>query len=249
MKFHKSVIPLSLVLISFGVVAQAWFSPIQPGDHVFDAKRFRESVLQTAKQAIVASQTAKEMTIRILQHTGIKSPGDMVTNEMNRSIYEGQTLINPDTDITDTPVWWQDRYVQQYDTTNPEMEMYQYLAAVHKDAAGVEQDVMYRYQSRLKTMQQISQIEAPGRMGELQKGSSLSILRGMNMADEARLDGAQMAASIADSQVKYNEEYLARMRTSLNNISTVDPYIPDEGDIPHMPAIDNFGFLSTQQTE
>lgn len=254
MKIQKRLIlPLCLALTcSVGFFVQAKHHQlIHPGDHVFDAKRFHDSVLETAQQALTASQTAQELTIRILQHTGIVEPGSAVAQAMDRyeNRYDGQTMVSPNVDMTSTPAWWDISYEQDYASMEPEKKMSAYLNQVHSDAAGVEQDVMRQQSARMKDMQDIAAIEAPGRMGEIQKGSSLAILRGMDTADEARLAGAQMASSVADSQTRINEEVVDRFRTSLKAIETVDPYQPDKIDEENMPAIDNFGFISTQDIE
>lgn len=257
MKIQKRLIlPLCLALTcSVGFFVQAKHHQlIHPGDHVFDAKRFHDSVLETAQQALVASQTAQELTIRILQHTGIVEPGSAVAQAMDRyeNRYDGQTMISPDGDIASSPVSLLTSYTNNYMTSDPETGIANYLSKVHSDTAAVEQDVIHQQTARMKNMQDIEAIEAPGRMGEIQKGSSLAILRGMNMADEARLDGAQMASSIADSQAQITQEQVDRLRTSMNEVKALDPYDSSNNtanENAHMPTIDNFGFLSTQQIE
>lgn len=257
MKIQKRLIlPLCLALTcSVGFFVQAKHHQlIHPGDHVFDAKRFHDSVLETAQQALVASQTAQELTIRILQHTGIVEPGSAVAQAMDRyeNRYDGQTMISPDGDISSSPVSLLTSYTNNYMTSDPETGIANYLSKVHSDTAAVEQDVIHQQTARMKNMQDIEAIEAPGRMGEIQKGSSLAILRGMNMADEARLDGAQMASSIADSQAQITQEQVDRLRTSMNEVKALDPYDSSNNtanENAHMPTIDNFGFLSTQQIE
>ena len=257
MKIQKRLIlPLCLALTcSVGFFVQAKHHQlIHPGDHVFDAKRFHDSVLETAQQALTASQTAQEMTIRILQHTGIVEPGSAVAQAMDRyeNRYDGQTMISPDGDISSSPVSLLTSYTNNYMTSDPETGIANYLSKVHSDTAAVEQDVIHQQTARMKNMQDIEAIEAPGRMGEIQKGSSLAILRGMNMADEARLDGAQMASSIADSQAQITQEQVDRLRTSMNEVKALDPYDSSNNtasENAHMPTIDNIGFLSTQQIE
>lgn len=257
MKIQKRLIlPLCLALTcSVGFFVQAKHHQlIHPGDHVFDAKRFHDSVLETAQQALTASQTAQELTIRILQHTGIVEPGSAVAQAMNRyeNRYDGQTMISPDGDISSSPISLLTSYTNNYMTSDPETGIANYLSKVHSDTAAVEQDVIHQQTTRMKDMQDIAAIEAPGRMGEIQKSSSLAILRGMNMADEARLDGAQMASSIADSQAQITQEQVDRLRTSMNEVKALDPYDPSNNtasENAHMPTIDNFGFLSTQQIE
>lgn len=257
MKIQKRLIlPLCLALTcSVGFFVQAKHHQlIHPGDHVFDAKRFHDSVLETAQQALVASQTAQELTIRILQHTGIVEPGSAVAQAMDRyeNRYDGQTMISPDGNISSSPVSLLTSYTNNYMTSDPETDIANYLSKIHSDTAAVEQDVIHQQTARMKNMQDIEAIEAPGRMGEIQKGSSLAILRGMNMADEARLDGAQMASSIADSQAQITQEQVDRLRTSMNEVKALDPYDSSNNTASenvHMPTIDNFGFLSTQQIE
>ena len=257
MKIQKRLIlPLCLALTcSVGFFVQAKHHQlIHPGDHVFDAKRFHDSVLETAQQALVASQTAQELTIRILQHTGIVEPGSAVAQAMDRyeNRYDGQTMISPDGNISSSPVSLLTSYTNNYMISDPETDIANYLSKVHSDTAAVEQDVIHQQTARMKNMQDIEAIEAPGRMGEIQKGSSLAILRGMNMADEARLDGAQMASSIADSQAQITQEQVDRLRTSMNEVKALDPYDSSNNTASenvHMPTIDNFGFLSTQQIE
>lgn len=257
MKIQKRLIlPLCLALTcSVGFFVQAKHHQlIHPGDHVFDAKRFHDSVLETAQQALVTSQTAQELTIRILQHTGIVEPGSAVAQAMDRyeNRYDGQTMISPDGNISSSPVSLLTSYTNNYMTSDPETDIANYLSKIHSDTAAVEQDVIHQQTARMKNMQDIEAIEAPGRMGEIQKGSSLAILRGMNMADEARLDGAQMASSIADSQAQITQEQVDRLRTSMNEVKALDPYDSSNNTASenvHMPTIDNFGFLSTQQIE
>ena len=251
MKIQKRLIlPLCLALTcSVGFFVQAKHHQlIHPGDHVFDAKRFHDSVLETAQQALTASQTAQELTIRILQHTGIVEPGSAVAQAMDRyeNRYDGQTMISPDGDISSSPVSLLTSYTNNYMTSDPETGIANYLSKVHSDTAAVEQDVIHQQTARMKNMQDIEAIEAPGRMGEIQKGSSLAILRGMNMADEARLDGAQMASSIADSQAQITQEQVDRLRTSMNEVKALDPYDSSNNtasENAHMPTID------TQQIE
>lgn len=252
MKIQKRLIlPLCLALTcSVGFFVQAKHHQlIHPGDHVFDAKRFHDSVLETAQQALTASQTAQEMTIRILQHTGIVEPGSAVAQAMDRyeNRYQGETLINPGSDLMASPI----EQLQTYDSFDStyEMNANRYLQRVHADTLKLTGDVMVQQQNREKDKADILAIEAPGRMGEIQKGSSLAILHGMDTADEARLEGAKMAQEIAEDEAKYAEMHREFEQTSSQTITVSDPYNTPMVDENGQSLIDNFGFLSTRQTE
>lgn len=244
MKIQKRLIlPLCLALTcSVGFFVQAKHHQlIHPGDHVFDAKRFHDSVLETAQQALTASQTAQELTIRILQHTGIVEPGSAVAQAMDRyeNRYQGETLINPGTDLMDSPME-QAEYYDPY-STSYDMDVNQYLQRLHADTLKLTGNVMVQQQNREKDKADILSIEAPGRMGEIQKGSSLAILHGMDTADETRMEGAKMAQEIAEDEAKYAEMHREFHQTGSQSFYELSP--------SEKQTIDNFGFLSTRQTE
>lgn len=104
-------------------------------------------------------------------------------------------------------------------------------------------------QNRVKDNADILAIEAPGRMGEIQKGSSLAILHEMDTADEARLEGAKMTQEIAEDEAKYAEMHREFEQTSSQTITISDPYNTPMVDENGKSLIDNFVFLSIRQTE
>lgn len=255
LKLHKKIIiPLCFVLtcsVGFSVVfARHHHKPLHNGDIVFDAKRFHDSVLETAKQALVASQTAKELSIRALNHASVDF-SSTVNGAINRykNKYVGENLNNPDKaldSLLDSPIYHADQY---YNPNDFEMAVDSYLTKVHADTAMVEKSVVNQTAQRMKDMDTINRTSTPGQMGEIQKNSSLSVLRGLNTADEARLEGSKMASDIADREAKTSREVYARQLVAQDTIVISDPYNPTEYDKEHRPQIDNFGFLSTQQTE
>lgn len=127
------------------------------------------------------------------------------------------------------------------------MEVNQYLQRLHADTLKLTGDVMVQQQNREKDKADILAIEALGRMGGIQ--SSLAILHGMDTADETRLEGAKMAQEIAEDEAKYAEMHREFEQTSSQTITVSNPYNTPMVDENGQSFIDNFGFLSTRQTE
>lgn len=251
---HKRYILAALVFCQLMMPMPSharWHLPIHPGDHVIDVKRLQDSIQETAQMVQEYLNEAEKFKQKVLLMAGIQDLDkkiDAVITGWDAKLH-GQSILSPDIPYASTPM----RQPIDMDTA---LKKESYLTLIHKeteyanqDAVTAAQQSLQQYAQREQQAQDILFSQTAGSVGETQKHAALTALQTLNTGDAARMEGYALLRDITESDAAMAQERIEQQEASLHTWYGYDPYHPTEYDETHAPAIDNFGFLSTKQTE
>ncbi len=233
----------------------AWPSFLRPGSHVFDIKRFSDSVNNTAKVIEIYKKMAEMYAGRTLKQLGIQNKISKVINEMNHSNIKinekinGKSIVDIKNKLSDNKVlnrnWayedtsklfqkvaeYQEKILLEADTGNTEA-----TAAVFKIAE--------REKQRDKLLTDINNLFPSGNLGEMQKRNSLKAIRIMQDIDSMRLQHASAMQNIIEKEQQTEMQRLEEHLNKAVSRKMYDPVNPDKFDKKHRTTkSENFGFL------
>lgn len=220
-----------------------WRLPIHPGDHVFDAKRFNDSVKETAAMLNENMMNLKILKDRLIMYanekSGINQKTDAAFNQYDSPV-GGQSIISRDGAMN------QNRILQtsmhDYDVYSDEssaaykMRLMNELDSANQDAAAAQQ----------RAAADIDGMQTDSVIGTRQKTASVTALSALNDAEDARAQAAALMEDIMQDEASYALEDLERQQMQKFSVYGYDPYHPTKYDQEHAPQTENFGFLSTQ---
>lgn len=244
-----------LISVSSGyMLADAkWRLPIHPGDHVFDAKRFNDSVKETASMINENMMNLKILKDRLIMYanekSGINQKTDAAFNQYDSSI-GGQSIISRDGAMN------QNRILQtamnDYDVYSDEssaaykMRLMNELDSANQDAAAAQQRAAANAAARTGAASDIDGMQTDSVIGTRQKTASMTALSALNEAEDARAQAAALMEDIIQDEASYAMEEMERQQMQKFSVYGYDPYHPTKYDQEHAPQTENFGFLSTQ---
>lgn len=252
-KLYLTSLALSALLSTTAALpAGAWFgSGLYPGAYVFDAKRFADSVKETAQVVQQYTQELDKWKKKILLMTGVTGLNKRIDTAVKQfeQTWTGQSIVSGNS---------MDSTAINQPPTNTELinQPYDYRSLLlnedhqaNLDSLSMAQDILGRYDTRYQQMLDIAAIETPGQVGEQQKGTAIAALQALNTEDLIRLSAADTLRQITEDSAAAMQERTEIRQSSLRGFSGYDPYHPTEFDKRNAPPIENFGFLSTKQTE
>lgn len=253
-----SIVVLSLALCVFPVSAYAWGwgLPIHPGDHVFDAKRWADSVkVYTQKMQEVMNQVQKYQDM-IIMNSGVIGLDQRVNSAIERysDAYLGTSFINPDADISDAVSSGQS--VANMKISNAQ-ELTEFKEKLHRQSVTSNIDTITSFQKNMENASnKLTQIAAVlntqtgnerggSIVGETQKANAIRSIRSSTAVDAARSEGAEMMNRIENQQTQIANEHAERIRGSVAKVPSFDPYNPtDEEKAAFESSSKNVGFGS-----
>ena len=229
MKIHKTalVVFTMAVLSGSSMIAQAWWGDlIYPGAHVFDAKRFADSVRET-EQAIAAVQnTLGNLNNRILMITGINSELENVFKAVQETgdMPKGKSAADLDADF---------KAVQSKAEQDElyEMLLYNNLESANQDAANAAQKVFQNQQIRSIAQNEILQVTTDGLLGEQQKKNATEVLEALESMDQAKVKGSEFMKQVTMQEAEYTTNRIEREKARAGEFYGYDPYHPNEYDL------------------
>ena len=167
MKIHKTAVVVFTMAVLSGssMIAQAWWGDLlYPGAHVFDAKRFADSIKETEQAVAAVQNTLENLNKRILMITGLNSDlqsvfkavqgiGDMPTG---KSAAELDAIFREIKEKAEND--------EAY-----EILLYTSLENANRDAANAAQKVFQNQQLRKNAQEEVLQTNTDGLLGEQQK--------------------------------------------------------------------------------
>ncbi len=243
MKLKKALIAILTVSVfsgfSLGIV-QAWggWGPIKPGDHVFDAKRFADSVRETAQMLQTLQNKIEILKNRILVNTNADPYFDKVNAEINKyKLPDGNTLTNPDNKFKDSIFWksW------DYEKAVKEGSVYteklaENISNNNKETTDVLQQTIQNQSQKYDLETQIQDIQTPGILSEKQKANAAAILEVLSSVDNSKMSGAEMINNISMQETKAAANRLENEKIKTGYFHGYDPYNPTEFDEENRPA-------------
>ena len=229
MKIHKTAVVVFTVAVLSGssMIAQAWWGDLlYPGAHVFDAKRFADSIKET-EQAIAAVQnTLENLNKRILMITGLNSDlqsvfkavqgiGDMPTG---KSAAELDAIFREIKEKAEND--------EAY-----EILLYTSLENANRDAANAAQKVFQNQQLRKYAQEEVLQTNTDGLLGEQQKKNATEVLGALESIDQAEVKGSEFMKQVTMQEAEFTANRIEREKARVGEFYGYDPYHPNEYDM------------------
>lgn len=230
-----------------------WHLPIHPGDHVFDAKRFNDSVKETAAMLNENMMNLKILKDRLIMYANEKSGINQKTNAaftQYEDSLNGQSIISQDGAMTNNKILHttMNDYDIYTDTGSAayKMRLLNELESANQDAVTAQQRASANTASRTGIAADIDGMQTNSVIGTRQKTSSVAALSALNEAEDARAQAAALMEDIMQDEASYALEEMERQQMQKFSVYGYDPYHPTKYDQDHAPQTENFGFLSTQ---
>ena len=216
-----------------------WGGLINPGDEVFDAKRFDDSVEETAKMLLTAQNTLKSLTNRLKFNEGVT-----LNIPLQSAAQNGSTMVNPKNDYKNTPFWKSWSVHEALEDRSYENKIDAERAQSGTEAAAVLQEVANNQIKREEAIQDILNLASDGILSEKQKANAIEIIDCMTTIDQAKMTGTAYMNAVSDQEATAAIDRLDREKIKAGNVYGYDPYHPSKFDTNHKKNTSvNFGFL------
>ena len=252
MKNLKKIAALTLIILSASLMfamisAKAWgWGPIKPGDHVFDAKRFADSMRETAQMLQTMQNTLENLKNKIIANTNAEPYFDKVNAEIEKiRLPEGDSLINPNNNYKNTPFWKTWEVNEAISDREYNIRLADELETTNKEMLDKSQEVIQNQFDRDYIQSAIIGIKTPGILGEKQKGNASAVLNSTAAIDKAQMKGAAQIQELSNQEAAASADRLNKEKVKQGVFYGYDPYNPTEYDIENRPpAPAPIGFIS-----
>lgn len=229
----------------------AWHGPIRPGDHVFDAKRFADSVKETAEQVKVfmnkVEKTISMQTWRLTTNINkvvVRVFPDL-QDKLTLETVQSSTKNPEGTPAGQTSV----ARTEVHHTTNPFEFMNALTTYLHdttvEGLALTKEKSGKNTQTRMEAIDKIVKTETAGVVGEKQKGIAIEAMSASQSADNARINIAKTVEQITKTQTEEKAKTMDDIQaTKVINLVVDDPYHPTEISKHKTQTSESFGFPS-----
>lgn len=255
----KVFLTLTLCFISFVPTANAWGGHIiRPGEHVFDATRFKDSVKETMQQALFYSQLFDKLqnmlnmnkkinlSEQILHAIKITDEKLNVSGLMNTLNLEDITSLRID-EFPSFGGTQKKGVAAMNDKDAFEHSVLSEHGQSNANALNVAQQILYNLGSHQTNISNVLKIETDSVHAEEQKGFALDGIIGVQQNESLRIKGANLIHKIEREQLAREEtEFNEEVAKAKQEIYNADPYHPtefDESMKEHLPVkTSGFGF-------
>lgn len=222
------VVPLLVVLMGQPAMTEAkWHCPIHSGDHVFDAKRFADSVRETAEAVKEVANTleilgnqlkmlAKAGDIqsmwRALEHVGDLPAGKEASEytDIFRRSWEA---------AKDNAPYWQILHAS--------------LAESLEDTGRAAEDVFLHQEERQEAQRELLAAQDEGLLSEQQRQNMEHAIGAMNTIDQSELMGSRFLQDIEAQEAEFTSRRIEQEKAKAGEFYGYDPYHPNEYDREH----------------
>lgn len=255
-----SIIKKSLLLAICGVVfatiplaAAKWHSPIHPGDHVFDAKRFADSVKETAEMVKNVQNSYEKLRNAGIYNlaasiTGFQDAYNKAATSIN-NLANGNTLINTNRNGKDAESY---KYIStdeaMHDTGTIERNLRN--EATERKLAELEtmNNAIKNTAGRNNSINNIISQQDDGVLAERQKSNAIAILQSVNDIDAIRMRSALFVDDVQSQEESFAAERLEEQKLKKAVFKGYDPYHPtDEQKVEMDKVSKDLGFMRISQ--
>lgn len=247
MKIHKKAFTLLLILsmLLSTSVASARVR-LHNGDHVFDAKRFADSVKVTAEfmAAKVASQG--KLFLQEFMNTGTELFffKNTILSFLFSESSSATTPVNPDVKWKDTLVNRPWVPVEAIEDTTFEPRLLEENATLNRDSAQALASEAERSETRKELQQQLLQESPEGGLAVKQRSYSVKIATALDELESARSSGIKMINKVYSQELAFSKERLQGFKARQFTRAGYDPFHPSDHDkIANASKSENFGFI------
>lgn len=228
--------------------AQAKWRPIKPGDHVFDAKRFADSVRETAKIIENVKNSLEKLKNQEIFNTGInlstvtdryKEAADSVND-----LLDGTSIINVHKDYEDFKTYKSQNITEvMADYGEYEMELINEAARRKEEVLFTGADLAARSAERNEAVMEMVISDDSGNLTERQKSNAAAILQAANSLDAVRVEAVKVADNLQSREERFALNRMEQEKAKAGAFYSYDPYNPTEFDeAVHQSDFENFGF-------
>lgn len=229
MKIHKNAVVIFTVAVLSGssMIAQAWWGDLlYPGAHVFDAKRFADSIKETEQAVAAVQNTLENLNKRILMITGLNSDLQSVFKAVQGvgDMPTGKSAAELDAAF---------REIKEKADNNEEYEilLYTSLENANQNAANAAQKVFQNLQLRKNAQEEVLQSETDGLLGEQQKKNTTAVLEALESMDQAEVKGSEFMKQVTMQEAEFTANRVEREKARAGEFYGYDPYHPNEYDV------------------
>ena len=234
MKKHLicTAILVGVVGSSASAYAWGWVDIIPPGSHVFDAKRWADSVQETVQTVKALRNEVKKLQNQIRAMCGI----DLYPRAMAAAIKDvlrfpdGKTIF----DVRDAYRPLEQLY---HDTISADQKGADPIAIIHAYNTGenlVQRNIVANVVQNQTERQQLAVSIATSTddslLSEQQKANRLAALEALGSIDEAHRIGTTYTAAVKEQETQHIRRTVERMYAKALLVSPYDPYHPTESD-------------------
>lgn len=249
MKLGKKICLLIVVSLCVGLpVASAKWRPIKPGDHVFDAVRFADSIRETAEMIENVKNSLEK-----LKNQGIFNAGTNLSrvidryNEAVRSandLFDGSSILNTAKSYEDFKTYKSQNIKDamsdygEYEKTIIDEAMQR-----KKEVLMTAADIDRQSSNRQDAVQEMFTSEDEGNLTERQKNNAAAIMQAADDIDRVRMEAAATVDNIQSKEEKFALNRMEQEKVKAGAFYSYDPYNPTEFDeAVRQSTSENFGF-------
>lgn len=226
----KITLALTCILTAFVVpVAARWTLPIRPGDHVFDIKRFMDSVKETTDMINVAQQyiqMAKNMTLKnaVENIDNLIKHYNYIENRTLNIIKEAKSIINPKSaatrkaDQAPTTITLAASNIQQYSFDIMNEKAITLQETLHVDASTLKDsnEIVKSINDSLKNI-------STGNLAEMQKRNDIRSKIILDNINDFWAQGSHLTSNIENDKNKIAQDETAELARKNQLIPLYDP--------------------------
>jgi len=238
-----------ILLATIPSVSARRHRPIHPGDHVFDAKRFADSIKETAEMVKNVQNSYEKLKNAGIYNlaaniTGFKEVYNSAAIKID-NLSTGNTVVNIYKDINSTESY-------KYITTEAAMQDNGTIERRLRNEAGernlTELQVMNEAQknnaARNDVINNIISQSDEGVLAERQKANAVAIMQGINDIDVIRMRGALFVDDVQSQEETFARERLEEQKLKKAAFKGYDPYHPTDEQREAMQQVSrDLGFM------
>ena len=241
------------ILASVPLAAARWHSPIHPGDHVFDAKRFADSVKETAEMVKNVRNSYEKLRNAGIYNlaaniTGFEDAYNTAAESIN-NLSNGNTLININKNPKDAESY---KYIStdeaMHDTGGIERRLRNESSERKLAELEVIANTIKNTSGRENAINNIITQQDNGVLAERQKANAVAILQNINDIDAIRMRSALFVDDIQSQEESFAAERLEEQKLKKAVFKGYDPYHPNDEQRIEMDRVSkDLGFMRIRE--
>ena len=242
-----TILIIACLFLSLPAASAKW-RPIKPGDHVFDAKRFADSVRETAEMIENVKNSLEK-----LKNQGIFNTGTNLSRVMDRyneaadsanDLINGVSIINISKNYDDYETYKSQNITEAMeDYGEYEIEILNEAQQRKQELMFTEAELAVNSVKRNEAVQDMIAESNEGNLTERQKNNAAAILETANDIDMVRAQATEVADNLQSMEEAYALSRMEQEKAKAGAFYSYDPYNPTEFDeVVHPSTSENFGF-------
>lgn len=246
-KKKTTILIIACLFMSLPVASARW-RPIKPGDHVFDAQRFADSVRETAEMIENLKNSLEKLKNQGIFNTGTNF--GRVIDRYNEAAASANDLLNG-TSIINASKNYDDYETYKSQNITDAMEDYgEYESEILNEAQQRKQELIFTHAGlagsnveRSEAVREMLATSDEGNLTERQKSNAVAIIKAANDIDMVRAQAANVADNLQSREEQYALNRMEQEKSKAGAFYSYDPYNPTEFDeVVHQSDSKNFGF-------